>query len=202
MASLIDKLSGLYNRDYFMQQLRTEVARCRRYGRPLTLLLLEIQYDFFEYGLDLKWTMGYSLFKQLGPVIKETYRNVDLAARYSGEIFAVSLPETPLEGAAIAGERLRKRVEEHEFLGTAEKERVRIALNIGVATFPDHGQTIDELLETARAGMELARDRGGNIVIVGRADPLQSSARPPAASEGSQESEEASGAAAEGTSPD
>lgn len=161
-----DKLSGLYEKKYFMDHLELEVQRCGRYRRPLAVLMVQFQYDYFMPDEDVRWSLGYSLFKQLGPILLATLRNVDMACRYEGDNAVAFLPETGVGGAAIAAERIRNRVEVHEFMGRDPDERVKVAVNIGVAIFPDHGATARELVESARQATGQARENGGNQVFV------------------------------------
>lgn len=159
-----DKLTGLYNPKHFNARIEEELARAARYKRPLTLILFEINFNYFIKEYDIRWGMSYTLFKQFGALINKLYRNVDLAGRYRGEYFAVMLPETPEEGAVIAAERLRKAVEEHVFLGDEKLPEVKIALNIGVAIFPKHGKNTTELLTSAQQALLISKEKGGNIV--------------------------------------
>ncbi|MEW6279176.1 MAG: GGDEF domain-containing protein [Candidatus Eremiobacterota bacterium] len=182
---MLDKLTGLYMRKYFLDQLDLEVKRCQRYRRPLSVLALELEYAYFHPGIDVRWSMGYTLFKQLGPLVLSTLRNVDLAARYEGEIFACFLPETGVQGAEIAAERLRSRIEKHWFLGhvpgtdpQGTEERFRVAMNVGVAIFPEHGRTPLELIDAARHALAQASKQGGNKVVMADAvaPPLEEEA--------------------------
>lgn len=161
-----DKLSGLYEKKYFMDHLDLEVQRCGRYRRPLAVLMVQFQYDYFMPDEDVRWSLGYSLFKQLGPILLATLRNVDMACRFEGDNAVAFLPETSADGAAIAAERIRNRVEVHEFMGREPDERVKVAVNIGVAVFPAHGATARELVESARQATARAREAGGNQVCV------------------------------------
>lgn len=165
-----DKLTGLFLREYFEDELAREVSRCNRYGRPLTVLMVSVQYDYFEYELDVRWAIGYRVFRELGEAVRRTYRDVDLTCRWDGEVVAVALPETGKEGAAIAGERLRKAVEDIRFDASdikAGKTEVRVAVNVGVATFPEHGKNPQDLLDRALESMHEAERQGGNKVVVG-----------------------------------
>jgi diguanylate cyclase (GGDEF)-like protein len=161
-----DKLTGLYLEQYFLKRLTEEIARCLRYKRPLALLYMEVDYDFFEPNYNVEWAMGYTLFKQLGPLILSDLRKVDLAGRMGGKGFCIFLPETPEGGAMIAAERLRKKVEEHWFLGDDNVRRVRVALSIGVATFPIHGKNPQELIDSGKRALLLARKDGGNKALL------------------------------------
>ncbi len=162
----IDKLTGLYTQKYFEERLKEELARSRRYKRPLTLLMFEIDYEHFMPEYNVRWAMVYTILKQFGSLLLSQLRNVDIAGRYGGEMFTIMLPETPLEGGKTAAERIRKVVEEHSFLGDNIVKRVKIALNGGVASFPIHGKTPEELLSSAHQGLLMARNQGGNKVVV------------------------------------
>ncbi|HXE72915.1 MAG TPA: GGDEF domain-containing protein, partial [Candidatus Nitrosotenuis sp.] len=164
VAQVYDKLTGLYEKKYFLEHLDVEVARCGRYRRPLSVLMLEIDYTYFPSPADVRWSMGYLIFKQLGAILLATLRRMDMAARYEGDNVAAFLPETGEEGAILCAERLRTRVENHEFMGATPEQRLRLAVNVGVAVFPRHGKTAEELIEAARAGMLAAREQGGNRV--------------------------------------
>lgn len=165
---LIDKLTGLYNKKYFEKRLINELERAKRYKRPLSLLLFEIDYNYFIKDYDVKWGISYSILKQFGALILKIYRNVDLAGRYEGEMFIAILPETPIEGAAVAGERLRKAVEDHVFIGDNRMPKIKIALNVGVVTYPKNGINIEELVSAAYDAVLEARAQGSNKVIVSK----------------------------------
>lgn len=165
-APVRDKLTGLYEKRYFLEHLDLEVQRCERYGRPLAVLLVEFQYDWFSGDPDLRWSLGYTLFKQLGPILRGTLRRVDMACRYEGDQAVAFLPETGAEGARVAAERIRSRVEVHEFLGGEPAERLRLAVNVGVALFPDHGSSGRSLVASAGEAVRQAREEGGNRVVV------------------------------------
>lgn len=159
----------------FLEQLDLEVKRCARYKRPLSLLAFEIDYSYFNPDVDVRWSMGYTLFKQLGPIVLSTLRNVDLASRFEGEVFLAFLPETGREGALIAGERLRSRVERHWFLGQVpgvpaaegiKGDRFRVALSVGVALFPENGLEPTILTDAARGALQWAKNEGGNKVML------------------------------------
>lgn len=172
---LLDKLTGLYQKKHFLEQLDLEVKRCARYKRPLSVLAFELDYRYFHPDVDVRWSMGYTLFKQLGPIVVSTLRNVDLASRFDGEVFLAFLPETGREGALIAGERLRSRVERHWFLGQVpgvpaaeglKSDRFRVALNVGVAIFPENGLEPSVLVEASRGALQWAKSDGSNKVMV------------------------------------
>jgi len=162
----IDKLTGLLVQKEFEERLTHEVQRAMRYRRPLTLLLIEVAFDYYGSEHNLRADLSYTIYKQLGALLIRQMRKVDFAGRIGGDMFALLLPETPLAGAFVAGDRIRKTVEDHDFLGDAVSQRVKVALNIGVAAFPDHGTTSDELMATAQKALQMARRDGGNKCVV------------------------------------
>lgn len=166
MISNIDKLTGLYVKKYFVKRLEEELARTRRYKRPLTLILFEVNYNYFMPDYNIRWAMVYTILKQFGALLLRQLRNVDIAGRYGGEMFSVLLPETPLPGGKIAAERIRKKVEDHTFMGDAMVKEVRLAVNCGAAGFPIHGKNSQELFSSAHQGLLIARNEGGNKVVM------------------------------------
>jgi len=88
--------------------------------------------------------------------------------RFDGEVFGAALPETDVAGAAVAAERVRKTVADHWFMGTTQEDRVRVAVNVGFVTFPEHGDTLQVLIDAAKVGLETAKNEGGNKVVEGQ----------------------------------
>jgi diguanylate cyclase (GGDEF)-like protein len=159
-----DKLTGLYQEEYFKFRLEEEALRNFRYKRSMTLILIEVAFTHFVKNYDLRWGFAYTILRQLGKFIRDSIRRIDIAGRLSGDQFAIILPETPEEGAMILAERIRKLVENHIFKGNNEVPDIKVAVNVGVAVFPKHGKNSDELLTTAQRSLVLARDEGGNLV--------------------------------------
>jgi diguanylate cyclase (GGDEF)-like protein len=159
-----DKLTGLYQEDYFKFRLEEEVLRNKRYKRDMTLILMEVEYNHFIKNYDLRWGFAYTILRQLGKFVREAVRRIDIAGRLSGDCFAIVLPETPEEGAMILAERIRMKVEEHLFKGNSEVPEIKVAVNMGVAVFPFHGKDSDEMLSVAHRALIMAREEGGNMV--------------------------------------
>jgi diguanylate cyclase (GGDEF)-like protein len=162
MEYKLDKLTGLYDEKSFFLRLKDEISRAGRYKRPLSLLAFEVNFTFFEKSSDLRWSIGYSVFKQIGALLQKIFRNVDIMGRCEGDIFGVVLPETAPEGGRMGAERFRKAVEEYRFLGDAKNERVRLAVDGGMAFFPMHGKTDRELFASAYKALKIAQANGGN----------------------------------------
>ncbi len=127
-----DGLTGLYNHRYFQEALDKEINRALRYDKPLTLILLDI--DFFkkindQYGHPV----GDNVLKYISAIMQKAMRETDLVARYGGEEFAAILPETDLKGSAVMAERLRRAVEAAEF--PADGLKIKATISIGVTSF-------------------------------------------------------------------
>lgn len=165
---MLDKLSGLYERKAFLAKVDEELKRSVRYRRPFGFLMIDLAHNHFDDKRDVRWSMGYSLLKQLAAVLKSGLRDVDVLGRFEGEVFGAALPETDVAGAQIAAERIRKTVEEHWFMGTTQDDRVRVAVNVGFVTFPEHGDEINQMVENARQALEEAKNQGGNKVVEGK----------------------------------
>jgi len=171
-----DGLTGLYNRRFFLHRLNSEVERCRRYGRTVSLLLIDI--DHFKAVND---SHGHQTGDEVLAQVGETFRNnircgqadetydVDVACRYGGEEFAIIVPEAEVEvgdatgsshvaGSLILAERLRAAV------AALARGPVRVTVSIGVASFPRHADNAAELVEVADKALYEAKHAGRNRV--------------------------------------
>jgi diguanylate cyclase (GGDEF)-like protein len=163
MAKL-DSMTGLYNHGFFHDRLEEEIRRSQRYGRPLTLLMLDI--DHFKVFND---TYGHSvgdvILKNLSKLLRVAARMEDIVARYGGEEFAVILPETGPEGAMLFADRLRKLLESkmHERAGLPPG--IRITVSVGVAGWSGDG-TPEDLIDAADRALYRAKKEGRNRVCV------------------------------------
>ena len=160
--ALLDSLTELYNSRTFVKEIKDELKRAKRYKRPVSLVMVSV--DGFK---ELQRTQGAltsdSVLKVVAGVVKGAIRDVDIAARYSSEEFALILPETNASGAAIVAERIRARVANHDI--THNWHNLKVSVSVGVAAFPTHAREHDELLARTVQALELAEQRGGNQVI-------------------------------------
>jgi diguanylate cyclase (GGDEF)-like protein len=156
--AITDALTGLYNRRWFDQRLPRLIARHLRASRPLSLLAIDIDY-FKRINDDFGHATGDRVLAMVAATVLEQLRPTDLAVRFGGEEFFVVLPETPLDGAVIAAERLRARIASVRVQGV---ERVT-TVSIGVAQL---GLTEDgaALCERADQRLYLAKSRGRDRV--------------------------------------
>lgn len=158
-----DGLTGVFNRRHFMQAAEYELERARRYNRPLSLLMIDA--DHFKHVND---TYGHSagdaVLQFLTATASADLRKVDMIGRVGGEEFAILLPETSVESAAAAAERVRMAIEAAEV--SAADAVVRFTVSIGVAGLGSGGRTIDDLLRSADDALYAAKESGRNRVVV------------------------------------
>lgn len=159
-----DSLTGIPNRRHFFKQARIELSRRDRYGQDISSMMLDI--DFFK---EVNDTYGHAAGDQVlagvAQVCHKTMRTVDLLARYGGEEFIFLLPETNLEQAQAAAERLRKAIEETRF--ETEAGAIAVTASIGVAGLNgEQPPNLDHLLIHADRALYEAKLRGRNQVKV------------------------------------
>ncbi|WP_432719776.1 diguanylate cyclase [Jeongeupia wiesaeckerbachi] len=167
-----DGLSGLANRAHFMDVANHELIRAQRYGRPLTLMMIDI--DHFkrindEYGHDA----GDAAIRAIAALCRSTLRDADLIGRLGGEEFAALLPETPMPMALLVAERLRARIESHELI-IPSGETIRFTTSIGLTALAPNDALIDPLLKRADLALYEAKHGGRNRVSQRHSDALAS----------------------------
>jgi two-component system cell cycle response regulator len=128
--TIVDGLTQVHNKRYLLESLEREIPRGRRHGRPLSVLMFDI--DFFKKINDTFGHLaGDYVLKEMATLVKKRLRPDDIFARYGGEEFSALLPETPLDGAGAIAEDLRKRVQEKLFV--FEGETIAVSVSIGCA---------------------------------------------------------------------
>ena len=162
-----DSLTGLFSREYFRQQYADTFRRSERYQRPFSLMLADID-DFKSINDTHGHPTGDLVLEGIGRIIMEVIRHEDCAARYGGEEFVLLLPETSTENARFPAERLRKGLETKKF--DAEKGLFSVTISIGIAGYPEHASTMDELIEKTDKALYEAKRSGKNLVRVFQTD--------------------------------
>jgi diguanylate cyclase (GGDEF)-like protein len=161
--TIIDALADIHNKRYFLEFLDRELSRCARYGRPLALVMIDID-RFRTINEELGHLGGDSTLRELAARLKKNIRKEELFARYGGEEFAVVLPETGREGAMVLSERLRQAVAGEPF--EHEKKPFSVTISLGVATTT--GQDVPspcELIRQADEKLYQAKHEGRNRVV-------------------------------------
>jgi diguanylate cyclase (GGDEF)-like protein len=178
-----DNLTSLYNRAYFFFRLHSEIQRAKRYNRPLSLLIMDMD-NFKQFNDRYGHLVGDQLLRALSNTILSTIRysagnpsyELDIPCRYGGDEFAIILPETPPANAAVAAERLRKEINVkcgHEMMahihaatGSHPLEVPDVTVSIGVASFPEHASMTEALVKAADDAMYLSKRSEKNKVVV------------------------------------
>ena len=157
-----DPLTGCLNRRALTERLEAELDRVRRYGLATSILMIDL--DRFKQIND-RWghLVGDSVLRQVGDVLRREVRSVDSVARYGGEEFVVVLPETAAEGALTFAERIRARIEAHDFAEAGDP--VLVTVSIGVAGVgPSESGDPESLIALADAALYRAKNGGRNQV--------------------------------------
>ncbi len=160
--AVTDGLTGLYNRRYFEEYLEKEVIRAKRVNQPFSIIGLDL--DFLKKVNDkYGHVYGDLAIKTIADVLKVNARSIDTAARMGGEEFNIILPGVSSEGAMVAAERIRKTIE-----NTKLEKIGNITASIGVATFLEHSDNIEDILELTDQAMYLSKRNGRNRVTLAK----------------------------------
>ena len=178
-----DPLLPLYNRRYFFYRFNSEIQRAKRYGRTLSLVILDVD-EFKRFNDRVGHLAGDGLLRALAELLLANIRRsdekpsyeVDIACRYGGDELAIILPEAASIQGAAAAERLRSSIETKGAVAVAERIRkqveatrwqgLEVTVSAGVASYPEHGVDLDGLIKSADDALYMAKRLGRNRVIV------------------------------------
>lgn len=160
--SQTDDLTKLHNARYLRQFLLGEVRRARRYNSSVAALFFDLD-DFKNVNDVHGHLVGSHVLMEMAAIILSSVRDTDVVARYGGDEFVVVLPESNVEQAAFVAERVRQKIERNNFTG-GRALRLKLTASFGVATFPLHAQSPQQLVANADAAMYEAKAAGKNCV--------------------------------------
>lgn len=159
--AVTDPVTGAYNRQYLAKRLPAEVERQRRYGQPLSIILMGL--DSVEGAVEARELAGVNAMAHwLGSIASDLIREVDSLVRYSNDEFLLLLPTSDARGAERVAERVRKKVSETSL--TVGQSSFEVTASLGLAQFSGEFENGEELLDAAGAALAQARAQGGNCV--------------------------------------
>jgi diguanylate cyclase (GGDEF)-like protein len=168
----LDGLTGIFNRRYFEMRILEEIERARRNETGMAVIMADID-DFKRLNDEFGHLLGDEVLRQVSSLFHQQVRKIDVVCRYGGEEFAILLTHTGEEQAAAVAEKLRRLVEKWQFPGVPWT----ITLSAGVAAFPTHGVTRDEMIQAADSALYAAKQAGRNRVCVKSASRAARSGR-------------------------
>ncbi len=162
----VDHTSQIHNRRYFDEQLAREVERCKRTGNAMALLIGDLD-DFKAINDTLGHAAGDSVLRQVGRILSENARQLDIVARIGGEEFGVILPNVERDTALAVAERMRSTISRHRFVtGVKDTPACSVTISMGGALYPLDAKSRTDLVDKAdRIALYEAKRRGKNRVI-------------------------------------
>jgi diguanylate cyclase (GGDEF)-like protein/PAS domain S-box-containing protein len=162
--SIRDPLTGLFNRRYMEETLERELSRAVRHGTSVSLLMCDLDH-FKRFNDTFGHQAGDRLLRSLGEFLTQRTRGQDVTCRYGGEEFAVVLTGASLEDARKRAQLLCEEVKEI-IVQHAGQLLAKVSMSIGVSTFPDHGNTVEELMKAADGALYRAKSDGRDRVVM------------------------------------
>ena len=164
--AFVDHLTGTYIRRYFDGKLAEEVGRASRYGRDLSLLLIDLDH-FKEINDTMSYKQGDLVLSEAARMFRDHCREVDMVCRYGGDEFVILMPETAYDNAMVKADKLLRVVRKTDLPNSLDPEKpLRVTLSIGVTAFHGEMKGPDDLLRAADEAVHAAK-RGGRDRVTG-----------------------------------
>ena len=157
----LDGLTGIFNRRFFELRIMEEIERARRYGTGMAVIMADID-QFKRLNDEFGHLLGDEVLRQVSSLFHQQLRKIDVVCRYGGEEFAILLTQITAQQAIAIAEKLRRMVESFQFPGVPRT----ITISAGVAAFPTHGKTRDDMIRAADSGLYAAKQAGRNRICV------------------------------------
>jgi diguanylate cyclase (GGDEF)-like protein len=156
----VDGLTGIHNRRFFEMRIVEELERASRFQGRMSVIMVDIDH-FKRLNDEFGHLLGDEVLRGVAGILKQQLRKMDMVCRYGGEEFAVVVPETTGENAVTVAEKLRRQVEGYPFPGVPRP----VTISCGVADYPIHGVTRDEVVAAADGALYMAKQAGRNRVM-------------------------------------
>lgn len=166
----VDPLTGLLNKSTLAQKLAMEVLRSQRRHQPLSVLHIDVD-DFAAFNDVHGCLMGDKLLHDFTRILCDHCRKIDLVGRLEGDDFIIVAPQTDTGGALALADKIQSALRQFAFLSSRADEIHHATCCIGIATFPEHGISADELMENARQALRASKRRGKNRTSVWSSGP-------------------------------
>ncbi|MCM8804466.1 MAG: GGDEF domain-containing protein [Candidatus Omnitrophica bacterium] len=165
IASITDPSTDLYNRRYFSIRLKEEFSKAKREGYPISIMISDLD-NFKKYVDSYGHPMGDIILKEVANVVKISLRETDIICKFGGDEFAYLLPFSTSIEAKIVAERVKNNIENFRFLQGYVDENVSLTLSFGIASFPEHGNSENEILAKADNALFKAKSMGKNKIMI------------------------------------
>lgn len=168
----IDELTDLYNRRFLEEYARKQIAIARRKGAPFGLIMMDLDH-FKSFNDTYGHEVGDRVLRHFAKTITHAMRETNLAARFGGEEFVVLLPDTGSKECVLVAEHIRHAVERTVVPSGTEKPFPQLTVSLGIAVYPEHGQTLEELLQASDKALYESKRAGRNrfTLYVEQAEP-------------------------------
>jgi diguanylate cyclase (GGDEF)-like protein len=155
----VDGLTGIHNRRFFEMRIMEELERAGRFHGRMSAIMVDIDH-FKKLNDEFGHLLGDEILRSVSSILKQQLRKMDMVCRYGGDEFAILVPETTGENAMRVAEKLRRHIETHPFPGVPRP----VTISCGVADYPTHGVTRDEVVAAADNALYTAKQAGRNRV--------------------------------------
>ena len=163
-VSMVDELTTLFTRRYFLESSQREFSQAERCGQFFSIIMADV--DHFKYFNDTYGhLLGDAVLRKLASVLKLNVRQSDVLARYGGEEFIILLPGTNKPGAVASAEKLRAAIEKELAIEVGEGRKEKVTITVGVASYPEDGKTVEEITAVADRFLYLGKEGGRNRVV-------------------------------------
>ncbi|PYV14076.1 MAG: hypothetical protein DMG21_19355 [Acidobacteria bacterium] len=161
----VDELTNLYNRRFLEEYAHKQLAMASRKEKPLGVIMMDLDH-FKEFNDVYGHEVGDRILREFSKTVTHAMRETNLAARYGGEEFVVLLPDTDLASCLLVAERIRKAVQKMVVPSGTDKPLPVITVSLGIAVYPEHAKTFEELIHSSDKALYDSKRAGRNRVSV------------------------------------